>query len=97
MNKTYIDKNGYRVFKGSGKPVHRWMAERKLNRRLRPGEVVHHKNRDKLDNSARNLHVFSRQREHWKTHERDACNHGWNYSLAGKTNINKIIFTFWHY
>ena len=76
MKKTSINKKGYRVFRNSGKPVHRWAAEKKLGRKLRPGEVVHHKNRDKLDNSTGNLHVFRNQEEHFKTHLRDAKKHG---------------------
>lgn len=49
MAKTYIDENGYRRFSDSGKLVSRWVAEKKLGRELDDEEVVHHKNRDKLD------------------------------------------------
>jgi hypothetical protein len=82
--KTFIDNNGYRRFKGNGKPVHRYAAENKLGRELRPGEVVHHKNRNKLDNSPGNLAVFSSQQAHWGAHKKDAKNHGWSYSMTGK-------------
>ena len=82
--KTYIDNNGYRRFKGSNTPLHQYVAEQKLGRPLRDGEVVHHKNRDKLDNSANNLHVFGNQKAHWATHQKDAKNHGWRYSMTGK-------------
>ena len=84
--KTYINGNGYRAFKDSGIPVHRYVAEKKLGRPLKSEEVVHHKNRNKLDNSFNNLQVFSSQNAHWKTHKKDAQNHGWKYSLTGKTN-----------
>ena len=47
---TYIDKDGYKRSSDSGKKVHRHVAEMKLGRKLRPGEVVHHINRDKTDN-----------------------------------------------
>jgi len=68
-NKTYIDQNGYRRFTNSDKAVHRWVAEKKLGRKLYPGEVVHHKNRNKLDNSEDNLEVFANQAEHDKVHK----------------------------
>ncbi|MDR1868445.1 MAG: HNH endonuclease [Treponema sp.] len=82
---TYIDKNdGYPKFKDSNKPVHRWVAEKKLNRKLKAGEVVHHKNRNKLDNSPSNLAIFSSQKKHWEVHKQDAKKHGWKYSMIGK-------------
>jgi len=81
--KTYIDRNGYRRFKDSGISIHRYAAEKKLGRSLRRGEVVHHKNRDKQDNSFRNLQVCSNQGAHWRLHKKDAASHGWNYSLNG--------------
>ena len=71
MAETYIDENGYRRFSNSGKLVSRWVAGKKLGRTLRSGEVVHHKNRDKLDNSRGNLWVFGSQKQHHKTHKKD--------------------------
>ncbi len=46
---------------------HRYLIERKLGRLLRSGEVVHHKNGDKLDNRLSNLEVHQNSvhvREH---------------------------------
>jgi hypothetical protein len=84
MSNTYINENGYRCFKDSGIPVHRWVAEKKLGRRLRPGEVVHHKDRNKLNNSPDNLYVFPNQWEHYKAHLRDADKYGCEYSFKGR-------------
>ncbi|MHA1588599.1 MAG: HNH endonuclease [Candidatus Thorarchaeota archaeon] len=66
------DSNGYLRFIDSGKLVHRWVAAKKLGRRLRPGEVVHHSNRIKLDNRMNNLRVFSSQKEHRAHHIKKA-------------------------
>jgi len=71
MAKTYIDKNGYRRFTDSGKLVSRWIAEKKLRRKLDDDEVVHHKNRDKEDNRRSNLWVCMNQDEHESYHEGD--------------------------
>ena len=83
-NKTYVDSNGYSRFKDSKQPVHRSVAELKLGRPLKSGEVVHHKDRNKQNNSFNNLQVFSSQAHHWGVHKHDAKKHGWGYSLAGK-------------
>jgi hypothetical protein len=82
--KTFVNNNGYRVFKDSGTPLHRYVAEKKLGRPLKAGEVVHHKDRNKLNNSQNNLQVCSSQNAHWNMHKKDAANHGWKYSLTGK-------------
>ena len=69
--RTYTDSNGYSRFKDSGKTVHRSVAELKLGRKLKSGEVVHHKNRNKQDNSYKNLAVLPSQKRHWEIHKKD--------------------------
>ncbi len=71
MADTFIDKKGYRRFSDSGKSVHRWSAEHRIGRTLKNGEVVHHINRDKLDNHPSNLWVFKNQKKHDQTHKKD--------------------------
>jgi hypothetical protein len=68
--KTFTNKNGYRQFKDSGKYVHRYMAEKKLGRKLRNGEVVHHKDGNPLNNSPSNLKVYTNQSVHMKKEHR---------------------------
>ncbi len=80
---TYTDENGYKRYKDSDRLVHRYMAERKIGRRLRDGEVVHHKDRDKQNNSKDNLWVFRNQEEHDKAHKYDAKRHGKFASYKG--------------
>jgi len=75
QNKTYIDQNGYRRFIDTDKLVHRYVVEKEIGRKLYPGEVVHHKNRNKLDNSPNNLQVFESQEEHDRVHKQS----GWYY------------------
>lgn len=69
MAETYIDKWGYSRYADSGKLVSRSVMEKKLGRKLDPEEVVHHKNRNKLDNRPENLTVFANQDEHQDEHE----------------------------
>jgi len=68
---TRKDRKGYKRYSDSGTLVHRHVAARKLSRKLRPGEVVHHKNRDKTDNRRSNLHVFKSQKAHHAAHKKD--------------------------
>lgn len=83
MAKTYIDDKGYVRYSDSDKLVHRDIAEKKLGRKLRPGEVVHHKDRDKKNNSPQNLHVFRNQEEHDRVHKYDALRFGKQASYQG--------------
>lgn len=69
--KTYIDNRGYRRFRNSDDLVHRWVASKKLGRKLGRNEVVHHIDHNKLNNSMDNLYVC-RNAEHKRIHERDA-------------------------
>jgi len=71
MAKTYIDGNGYRRFADSGKSVSRWVAEKKFGHSLSKGSVVHHRNRNKLDNKPSNLWVFKSQKRHNSVHWTD--------------------------
>lgn len=81
--KTYKDESGYVRFKDSHIPLHRYVVEKKLGRPLRDGEVVHHKNRNKSDNSMGNLWVFRNQDEHDRVHRLDAERYGKTASYQG--------------
>ena len=59
----YIDKNGYARFIDSDILVHRYVAEKHVvGRKLLPNEEIHNKNRNKLDNRAKNLQVTTHGR-----------------------------------
>ena len=66
--KTYIDREGYRRFTSSDYPVHRWVAEKTLGRKLTNREVVHHLNRRRADNREENLVVMDED-DHDMLHE----------------------------
>lgn len=72
----YIDSRWYKRFSDSKTLVHRYIASKKLWRKLLPREVVHHKNRNKIDNRPANLQIFASQEEHNKLHQKWIIN--WN-------------------
>lgn len=53
-----------------GRHVHRIVAELKLGRQLRPGEIVHHIDGDKQNNSPSNLQILPSQADHARLHGR---------------------------
>ncbi len=75
-NRYYTHKNGYRQHynpsspdarKSGFSPVHRDVARKKYKREIKPYEVVHHKDGNKLNNSRDNLELMSRSK-HSKLH-----------------------------
>ena len=73
----HILKTGYYVILNPDHPEadsrgyileHRYIMECKLGRALKKGEVVHHIDLDKLNNSPDNLMLFKNQSEHAKFH-----------------------------
>lgn len=79
----FIDQKGYMRFIDSGILVHRWMAEKKLGRPLREGEVEHHIDRNKLNNYPDNLYICRNQYHHFRIHLIDARKFGWEVSWNG--------------
>ena len=79
----YTDSRGYRRYKDSDNSVHRAVAAKKLGRKLKPGEVVHHKDRNKTNNKPGNLWVFKNQEEHDRVHKHDAKRFGKKASYKG--------------
>jgi len=73
----YLNKNGYRYQAKNGKEMgeHRWKMQKRVGRKLKRTEVVHHWNENKLDNRIDNLCLFRSFSAHFKIH-RFAERHG---------------------
>lgn len=66
--KTYKKKNG--------RHEHRTAAEKKIGRKLKKGEVVHHIDGNKRNNEPDNLIIFKNQAQHVKWHAENDANWG---------------------
>jgi hypothetical protein len=74
--------------KRGGRHEHRVVAEQKLGRPLRPGEIVHHDDENKRNNAPSNLDVLPSQADHARLHFtgrkrpiRERCSRG--HAMAG--------------
>lgn len=67
-NKGICGKNTYPKF--HGRHEHRVVAEQILGRKLKPGEVVHHIDENRHNNSPENLMIFPNQQAHAEYHQR---------------------------
>jgi hypothetical protein len=67
-SKCYRDPKGYLRFKNTNKPVHRWIMEKELRRKLNDYEVVHHRDGNKINNRPSNLIVCTPE-EHNRMHQ----------------------------
>ena len=73
---TYKDKWGNIRYRDSNKTVTRATMEQFFGHPLKPGSVVHHKNRNKEDNRPSNLWVFKSQQDHDRVHREDKKRYG---------------------
>ncbi len=77
-----LGSKGKAYTKTKGRHTHRVVAEEKIGRKLLPGEVVHHIDGNRLNNTPANLEVLPSQSEHAREHSREMLikrklNHGY--------------------
>lgn len=92
-----LDKSGYVLVYMPNHPnarhgryvlEHRLVMERHIGRRLKRGEVVHHKNGDKTDNRIENLELFATNGEHLKHELTGRCP---NWTPEGRERILEAV------
>lgn len=88
QEKYFINENGYPCFCDSGILVHRWMMQKIIGRKLRPGEVVHHRDGNKLNFKPNNLILFPNQETHYFHHLNNYINHGGWYEVETEKKEN---------
>ena len=75
---VWISTGGYKTVTYNGKQilVHRLIMEEQIQRPLKPEEIVHHINGDKLDNRIENLEIMTNSEHTAEHHKRgDICGH----------------------
>ena len=71
LRKAHLDTGEGRTYaKEYSRHAHRVVMERKLGRKLKPGEIVHHIDGDKRNNDPDNLMLFPSVAEHSRYHMR---------------------------
>jgi hypothetical protein len=93
-----VDKDGYRLLYCPDHPnvrrhtpyvlEHRLVMEKILGRYLLPEEVVHHKDKNKCNNSPENLQLFSANSEHLAEELKNQCP---KWTEKGRGRIQKLI------
>lgn len=71
INGEYKQKKDYlerRVIDGKLRTVHRYLIEKKLGRKLKPKEIVHHIDMDNKNNTIENLYLCCNLSEHNRVH-----------------------------
>jgi len=89
--KIFID-NGYKCKIGNDGNIvyiHREVMEDKLGRKLKPGELVHHKDENKLNNDSDNLEL-STSIKHGKHHFSGIDQTNNNYAIGSKSSMAKL-------
>ncbi len=71
-----------------GRHAHRTIAEILIGRPLKPKEIVHHIDGDKLNNDPENIAVFPSQSEHCKAHGFGTVINGSKHRKERKGNVN---------
>ncbi len=56
----YIDKKGYPTTRSNNKRIHTQIVEKKLGRKIKKSEVIHHRDGNKRNWRPSNLNVMSR-------------------------------------
>lgn len=82
----YIDGEGYvRVLTEDGYEFeHRLVMKKKLGRDLRPGEIVHHIDEDRQNNSPRNLELYSDRGAHTTTEHVDRSTRSGKFAIRNR-------------
>lgn len=55
---TYQKDTGYVIDAKTGRGIHRELVEKRIGRKLKPTEEVHHRNKDPRDNRPDNIYGF---------------------------------------
>jgi hypothetical protein len=92
LNEKRINKKGHSKFKKKRHRFHRFITEKRLNKKLKRKESVHHKDHDRLNNKPNNLEVML-EIDHLKLHPRiatrpDDKRHLWRETRKGENNPN---------